>query len=167
MLHATADVDGVAIDVYCTHLTANLAPLPYTGSGGDWEGEQAIQIDTLHDWIDDTRSKGNPVVLMGDMNTGPEAEGAVADLPQNWFAFEQAGWEAPSVDLGVCTMCSDNLLRDADSVGYLIDHVLLDGLVTDSVERILDGTTMVENCDAEVEVSYSDHYGVSVVATTK
>ncbi|MFT5455605.1 MAG: endonuclease/exonuclease/phosphatase family metal-dependent hydrolase [Myxococcota bacterium] len=167
VLHTVADVNGVDVDVYCTHLTANLYPLPYTGTAEDWAAEQGVQVDSMLAYIEATRTSGNPMVLMGDMNNGPATGDAPATLPANWAKLSATGWEIPWVATGECTMCADNTLRGDDAVSYLIDHVLLDGFDVDSSERIIDGTTSIENCGEPLDAAYSDHYGVSVTATSR
>jgi len=162
----SAEVDG--LDVSCTHLAAALNSPAYGGADyASYEAEQAGQIDAMLAWIGDRVGDG-PAVLLGDMNTGPEAAGGItAELPDNWARFGAAGWVDPNVEASApfCTWCADNTIAgdgsDHDSVDTILDHVLVSGAEGSAPERILDGTVTITVDGASVDTSLSDHYGVA------
>lgn len=166
-VHAVADTPAGPVDVYCTHLAADLSPLPYTDpEGTGWADENEAQVEALLDWIDDTATTGR-VVVMGDMNTGPAGEGLVAELPQSWSEFDRSGLAVPFVDqVGDCTLCPENPLRGEGADPTLIDHVLLDGFDGGATaERVMEQAFSLETCEGTIDAAWSDHYGVRVTAT--
>ena len=54
VLHARLDASAgkPALEVYCTHLTAGLSSIKYTGTYCGWEAEQAAQIEAMGKHID-------------------------------------------------------------------------------------------------------------------
>jgi endonuclease/exonuclease/phosphatase family metal-dependent hydrolase len=163
-LHAVVDAPGGDLDVYCTHLTAVFAVIPYPKETGSWAEEQAAEDHALLDWIDTTRGDGAAVV-MGDFNAGPEiGPGVLAVQPDNWAIVEAAGFEEPYVDqVGECSMCPDNPFRADDSDPILIDHLLFDGMDGEfTASRVLEDPIDVTSCGEAMTGAYSDHYGVQV-----
>ena len=61
--HARIVVGGRALDVYCTHLH-------HTVEGGE---TRASQIRDLIDFVEQTRMRGAPILLAGDLNASPDA----------------------------------------------------------------------------------------------
>lgn len=164
-LHAVVEAPAGPIDVYCTHLTAVFSTIPYPRAEGSWAEEQAVQIDELLTWIDETATTGRTAV-MGDMNTGPAVGDSIAEVPENWELFEAAAMEVPYVAAaGECTFCPDNGLlgADSDEEGVVIDHVLLEGFEgTATATRVLDEVVDVETCGETIDGALSDHYGVRI-----
>lgn len=162
-LHAVVTVpDFGDVDLYCTHLAADLSGVEYPGDAfASFEEEQAAQIDALLAWVDQTATTGN-VVVMGDMNTGPAKGELQAELASNYQKFVDAAYDSPYLSQASpeCTFCGTNTLVDGDSnVG--IDHVFLDftmayGLV--DAMRVYDETTSIGG----EELHLSDHFGVRV-----
>ena len=155
VLHAVVDGPLGETDVYCTHLTAIFALIPYTGEAESWDAEQRQQIDDLRAFVDETAS--GPVVLLGDFNNGPDQHSG------NYNALSQ-GYQSPYVDAGGdCTYCADNPLNSEDSEDRVIDHVLLKDIeLESSAERVLDEALEIEVCGESQDGAYSDHYGVRV-----
>lgn len=152
-----------AVDVYCTHLTADLSDVPYGGTKGSWGAEQGLQVDALTQWVEQTRS-AVVVVVAGDMNCGPEGtNGVTAQHGENYQKFLAAGFSDPYVDQhgDTCSWCADNPLVGGGS-SSIIDHVFVRGswpFATSS--RVLDQPVTLPG-PPEVETRLSDHYGVSV-----
>lgn len=165
VLHAVADAPGGPVDVYCTHLTAVFSVIPYPGEGS-WAEEQAVQITEMLDFVDQTAASDR-VLLMGDLNTGPELGDSAAEVPESWELLAGSGLTDPYVAAaGDCTFCDDNPLvsADSDEQGVVIDHVLLgDGLQAVSTSRVLDEEITVEGCAGEIPAAHSDHYGLHAV----
>ncbi len=167
-LHAVVTVPDVGdVDLYCTHLAASLSDVPYPGGTYEsYEEEQAAQIAELLDFVNDTSTTGN-VVVMGDMNTGPAAGDNEAEFPANYNLFIDADFASPYAeqDAPDCTFCAENTLTDAEASDNLIDHIFLQ-LTLDAevvnVERAYDET---QEIDGE-QMNLSDHYGVRVTVET-
>ncbi|WP_168210769.1 endonuclease/exonuclease/phosphatase family protein [Persicimonas caeni] len=167
-LHAVMTVPEFGdVDVYCTHLAANLSDVPYPGDAfSGYEEEQAAQIDALLAWIDETSTTGN-VVLMGDMNNGPAKGELDAEFAANYQKFVDAEYASPYIaqDSPECTFCGTNTLVGGDS-NKAIDHVFLDftmpyGLL--DVARVYDETVDVGG----EQLHLSDHYGVRVTVESQ
>jgi endonuclease/exonuclease/phosphatase family metal-dependent hydrolase len=168
-LYAKLAANGVArtLHVFCTHLTADIGGVPYDGAGGSWSAEHALQVGALLDWIDAKAPSGEPVLLLGDLNTGPAAGSAVrARLPAHYARFIASGFESPYLRAGParCTFCSDNPVNGgAGNSGAVIDHALIRGFRGSSrAERVLDASIEIEKGARRVRTAYSDHYGVLV-----
>ena len=165
---------GVAgsVRMYCTHLAATLAEVPYTGPYGSWQGERVEQIERWLDWVGETRGSAEVAVLMGDLNCGPETALARSASPDAYARFVAAGFEDPYADEdGRCTFCSSNPLNagagDPDQ-GALIDHILFSGLASPtprSATRVFDQPIQIEVGGSTLESAHSDHYGVQVTLT--
>ncbi|HOU54445.1 MAG TPA: endonuclease/exonuclease/phosphatase family protein [Myxococcota bacterium] len=152
-----------AVDVYCTHLTADLSDVPYGGTKGSWGAEQGLQVDALTQWVEQTRS-AVVVVVAGDMNCGPEGtNGVTAEHGENYQKFLAAGFSDPYFTQhgDTCSWCADNPLVGGGSSSN-IDHVFVRGSWPFSTSsRVLDQPVTLPG-PPEVETRLSDHYGVSV-----
>jgi endonuclease/exonuclease/phosphatase family metal-dependent hydrolase len=137
---------------------------------GSWEEEQAVQITDMLDFIDETATTER-VVLMGDMNAGPETDDANPEQIANWAQLAASGMDTPYIDLdGSCTFCPENAISsvDSDATGKLIDHVMADGFEgAVSAARVLDEEITIESCGEQMPGAHSDHYGVMVTVTRK
>ncbi len=162
--------DGTTLAVTCTHLTADLSgSIPYQGTYGSYAEEQADQIGRLITFAEDKADDAEPILIMGDLNTGPAVgTDVVAELADNWALFGAAGYTDAFSDSAdaVCTYCASNPLNDGgDSV--LLDHVLAKGWpegLTWAGTRVLDGTETLSTSDGDLDLPASDHYGLSVSA---
>ncbi len=165
-IHAVLDVDGDPVDVFCTHLTADLA-LPYTGAAEGWAPEQLAQINTLTDWVG-TQATADLSIWMGDFNTGPDGTEYDAELLENYTALASIGWDAPYPDEDIdCTYCLDNGLINNSGTGAVLDHVFVnspEGTVY-TATRVLDADIDVPACGETISAPPSDHYGVQVIIT--
>jgi endonuclease/exonuclease/phosphatase family metal-dependent hydrolase len=165
VIHAVIDVDGRSLHVFATHLSPIFDDIPFPGEGS-WEAEQRAQIERLLALIEARVPAGEPVVVLGDLNTGPALPGVAAEAADNFELLRAAGLVAPYVDSPpqpACTFCAENPLvggtDDDDSV--LIDHVLVSGLEATAVARILDQPIAVGTTESRL----SDHYGVEVTVS--
>lgn len=156
------------IDLHCTHLAATLSEVPYTGLYGSWQGERVRQVEQLLARVDDLRSEGNPAIVLGDMNCGPETPLARSASPDTFARFGAAGFVAPYAELdGRCTFCGNNplngLVGDPEE-GALIDHVLVSasGIESRDAGRVFDELIGIDVDGEPVETARSDHYGVRV-----
>jgi endonuclease/exonuclease/phosphatase family metal-dependent hydrolase len=162
---AVQSADQGRYHVFCTHLSPIFADIPFPADQGSWQQEQAEQIAVMLAYIDEKAADGAPVVLLGDLNTGPAVAGLQGEAPENFELFVAAGYRAPYLEENdvSCTFCPDNpLVGGADGAGgKVIDHVLLrgvDGQV--ATQRLLDETVELEAGGQAVTSCYSDHYGV-------
>lgn len=149
------------LHVVCTHLTPALAtPL----GGRPPSAEQREQVERLVAWVEQKAGR-TPVVLVGDLNTGPQAGATVeAVLPQHYRMFLEAGFRNPyaSGPGPSCTFCSSNPLNGGTAGrGALIDHILLrDHAGGATVEPFLREPAELEVGGRKVRSAYSDHYGL-------
>lgn len=164
-LHAQVqDPQMGIVDVFCTHLTADLGDVAYGGTYDSWGDEMGAQVTELIQWVEQKRS-AVLVVVAGDMNCGPEGPGGItAEYPLNYAKFTTAGYGDPfaEADDATCTWCGDNPLVGGGE-SHIIDHVLVrgSGFQTEA-ERVLDAPVTLSG---DVLSRLSDHYGVSVTVT--
>jgi endonuclease/exonuclease/phosphatase family metal-dependent hydrolase len=154
------------VDVFCTHLTADLSDVNYGGTYDSWGDEQGAQADALVQWIEAER-EAVVVVLTGDLNCGPAiGDDIAAEHAENYDKFTAASYVDPyAASAGVtCTWCGDNPLVGGGA-SSVIDHVLVRGSGFQAeAERVLD-TPVTLPGPPEVQTRLSDHYGVSVTVT--
>jgi endonuclease/exonuclease/phosphatase family metal-dependent hydrolase len=177
VLYARVDVPEIgALSVFCTHLTPRLLGA-YDGSYDSWEDENAAHVQALIDWVDEKTAGGEPALVLGDLNAGPDlaAKGIKGELAENYAKLPAAGFADPFLDgpNAACTFCADDALVIPFDTGVdsTIDHVLvrdLDAKVT--VQRILTDEVAITNAadagsDAPQRLPRSDHYGLQAVIT--
>jgi len=164
VLYAKVDAPIGPVHTFCTHLTADLGSIPHP-TGGSWAADQRREIDALLAYIE-AKSGGQPLVLLGDLNTGPAAAPGVSPrLPTHFQKLIAWGLQDPSTALGQprCTYCFDNPLGGgAGTHGSLIDHVLLRGFHGVARRDLLRKPLDLTVSGRRVRTGYSDHYGVVV-----
>lgn len=173
LLHARIETEETGpLHLFCTHLTANLTDVPYKGEADSWADEQAVQIDEALEWMEE-QAAGEPYLLLGDVNTGPEKPGILAELPDNFEKFVDAGLVSANASVAApeCTYCDGNPLNQeiAAGDGGLIDHIFYraaDPLVV-KAKRFLDEPIEIEVEGTPTESRYSDHYGVRASVRAK
>jgi endonuclease/exonuclease/phosphatase family metal-dependent hydrolase len=154
------------VHFFCTHLTANLSSVPYTGDYTGWPEEQAAQIQRLVAWTREKAPSGR-IVVAGDLNSGPALPGITGELEANFAMWGAAGLRsayAAQADVA-CTYCDDNPLNlgSMGGEGGLIDHVMLGaGLRAGSGRRFLDDAIEIVVGGVPQTSAYSDHYGLVV-----
>jgi endonuclease/exonuclease/phosphatase family metal-dependent hydrolase len=162
--HALIATGAGPLHVFCTHLASNIPEVTYAGEHGSWEGEQSRQIDQLLSFIDETVAAGEPVLLLGDLNTGPEIgpAGIMARWPDHYGRLIAAGFTNPYAarrDVA-CTACPENTLRADDAMPRLIDHVLVRDLsLRVRCDRFLDEEVEIGGVPSPTHLS--DHFGVA------
>lgn len=131
-----AHVGGV--HVFGTHLSPGIVH------------EQERQITRLFEWIDEKAGSDAPTIVLGDLNTGPNAS------PSLYRRFLDAGFVNP-YPKG----------RDAPGTfghgrsGWILDHILFRNIEgRANAERILDEPLDLEIGGRRVRTTYSDHCGV-------
>ncbi|MBI5610301.1 MAG: endonuclease/exonuclease/phosphatase family protein [Deltaproteobacteria bacterium] len=156
--------------VFCTHLTAGLGSVAYSGKFGGWEQEQAKQIDQLIAWAKQ-KAGGERAVILGDMNCGPDVAGTdiKAEFGNNFKKYLDAGLQAPYLAAAkpLCTWCAENPLV-TDGNNHVIDHILLLAPwpgATVQTRRLFDAAASVDVKGKPLSVRLSDHYGAQVVVT--
>lgn len=148
------------VHVFCTHLASPLDSLgPYPGELGSWEQEQEHQIEQVLAFVEERAGGAGPVVLTGDLNTGPgvPAAGIAPVRPGLYARFAAAGFESPFVEQpeAACTYCG--------SPPELIDHVLVRGLdaARSAARRWVDPIRITVAGDS-LETPLSDHVGLEL-----
>jgi hypothetical protein len=155
------------VHFFCTHLTANLESVPYTGDFGGWPEEQAMQIQALLAWAETKAGGSDNWIVAGDLNNGPALPDIDAELPDNYAMWAAGGLRDPYVSQAdaVCTYCNENPLNLGTMAGGggLIDHVLLaDGIADGTGFRFLDQRITIDVMGMSQESAYSDHYGFAL-----
>ncbi len=167
VLHAVVDTEAFGpVHVFGTHLSAVFSDIPYPGDG-TWEDEQAAQIDALLAYIDTRADPGDPVVLLGDFNTGPAGELYEAEVAANYELLPAAMLTNTylEADDARCTFCGDNPLVEGDAA-VVIDHVFTRGLdAGQEARRILDQPLAIDVDGEETAAALSDHYGLLLTLT--
>ncbi|MCZ7584971.1 MAG: endonuclease/exonuclease/phosphatase family protein [Deltaproteobacteria bacterium] len=154
VLHARVETDNGPVHAYCTHLSTDISGLPYHGTFEDFAEENLAQAEAILEFIDET-SNGEPAVLLGDFNSGPDTDALDGNYADTWDTLSGAFHDplfAGSPD--VCTWCSDNPLTDMDR-DAMIDHVFFSGFDTDALSA-----SVIFDEDAGSTPRLSDHYGV-------
>ncbi|WP_044249127.1 endonuclease/exonuclease/phosphatase family protein [Chondromyces apiculatus] len=168
VLYARLDAPIGPVHAFCTHLTAEVGGVPHP-AGGSWTADQRREIEALLAYVERKVPRGEPIVLLGDLNTGPAAAPSVsARLPGHFQRLIAWGFVDPSGVSGPpnCTYCSDNPLSGGQGTrGSLIDHVLLRGLSGASHRDLLRRPLDVQVRGKRVRTGFSDHYGVVVDIT--
>jgi len=149
--------NGKEVNVFCTHLTSAIGDMPYGGENGSWEKEEALEVDELLQCIADKAGDG-PVVLLGDLNTGPAEGNLEAELPALYDEILASGLSdaAAGQDPPVCTLCPENTLR-AGGARKRVDHIFTRGIGLGPVATFMTQTAEVS---PGVSSSLSDHYGL-------
>lgn len=112
--------------------------------------EQEKQIDRLFAWIDEKAGRDAPTILLGDLNTGPNAS------PSLYRRFVDAGFVNPYAK-GRDALGTFGHGRS----GWILDHILFRNVEgRASAERILDEPLFIEVGGRRVRTTYSDHCGV-------
>lgn len=168
VIHAVVDTEGFGpVHVFGTHLSAVFSDIPYPGDGS-WEAEQAAQIDALLAYIESRTDIGDPIVVLGDFNTGPAGDRFEADVAANYELLTASMLTSPYVETpgAECTFCADNPLVDSGADGgasVAIDHVFIRDLgASTETGRILDEPVTINVDGEDVTTALSDHYGVVV-----
>lgn len=146
-------------EVFCTHLSANLTNVPYTGKFGSWEGENKVQAEYLAEKALMAREGS---IILGDFNFSPSMPevGVDGDLEENYEIFSRAGLDV-SIDYTAnpsCTFCEANTLV-GESKDMILDHVFSSGLTPVRARRVFENKVQI-NGQAH---NLSDHYGVEMI----
>ena len=159
------------IHIFCTHLTADQPGIPYPGQSDSWGAENAEQIEAMLAWVADKTEGNGRVLLLGDLNTGPELDATEPELLASYSQLRNAGFRNPYAEQSDarCSYCPDNPLQGVDSSGHpvLIDHVLVKGWPEAEAkgDQFLRGALTLRIQRQEIETAYSDHYGVRLTLT--
>lgn len=165
-LYARVDVPGLGpVDTFCTHLGSSLGAIPYHGPHGSWDGEHSYQVAQLLSFISARASGSRPVLVLGDLNTGPASAGPPpikAELPLDYQLLVGSGL-ANAVTVPQCTICSDNVLRAGNSRETWLDHALIKGFPgAATTGRALTAPFTLGVEPHATPMNLSDHYGLRV-----
>jgi endonuclease/exonuclease/phosphatase family metal-dependent hydrolase len=156
--------DGKPVHAFCTHLGSPLDIVPYAGKHESWHQEHLVQVRQLRAYISEKAQAGERVIVMGDMNTGPDGRGLLGDWSDNYAELvgndlTDAYYEQRNAD---CTWCPDNVFVDDASPGKLIDHILIRGFrpARAHVTRVFDQSVELTVGTESFAAHLSDHYGL-------
>ena len=162
-LFATVDTEEEQYQVICTHLTANLSSVPYTGTLSGWNEENKTQALRL---VQKALTSPLPTVLMGDFNCGLKnpAFSIEPQLEHSCGLILKAGFTNHlEKNNPACTFCagSENHLNKGKSKSYLIDHIYVRGATVVSSAVIFKEEISITTKDKQKHVTnLSDHFGV-------
>lgn len=153
--------NGEPVNVFCTHFGSELEGIGYQGPHGSWEGEHAQQVSELLAYIQ-AKAPAGPVLVLGDLNTGPEQAGLSGEWPQHFTPLLESGLECPALQAVAppCTLCPDNSFRSDTSEPRLIDHVLVRELGARDIAVFANAPVTVSVEGAAQSMNLSDHYGL-------
>ncbi|AKT38969.1 uncharacterized protein CMC5_031160 [Chondromyces crocatus] len=164
VLYARLDASIGEVHAFCTHLTADVGVVPHPG-GGSWSEDHRREIDALLAFVERKAGRG-PVILLGDLNTGPAVAPRISPrLPGHFQRLLAWGFQDPSAVSGApgCTYCFDDPLSGGQGQrGTLIDHVLLRGLVGVTHQDLLRRPLELRVGEHVTTTGFSDHVGVVV-----
>lgn len=145
--------------VFCTHLTADLASVPYPGgrSYASFKEEQADQLD----WIASVAPADGCTVILGDFNTGPSSETLSGVLPEHFASILAEDFVEPW-STRRCTFCKDNPLAGVQD-DLQLDHIIFrhcPGEMNSGYSRVLDGAYELKVMGKAHDIRLSDHYGL-------
>jgi endonuclease/exonuclease/phosphatase family metal-dependent hydrolase len=153
------------VHVFCTHLASAIPQFEYRGDYASWEGEQARQIAQLLGYIGEKTGGTGPVVVLGDLNTGPanQAMGLVGEWPGHYARLIESGLSNPYLEQAdvACTSCPESTFHSPDQSPQLIDHILIqrfDGAAR--VARFLTEPMAISLDSGQVQSHLSDHFGL-------
>jgi endonuclease/exonuclease/phosphatase family metal-dependent hydrolase len=165
VLYARVAVAGrKPVHVFCTHLGSSLGLVPYAGVYASWQDEHLHQVSQLREYIDAKAAKGEHVVVLGDMNAGPDSRGLVGEWPENYAVL--VADDLVDHYLGqprvTCTWCPNNALVDDSATRRLPDHILTRRIdpVELWIERFLDQPIWIRAQGTTLMTNLSDHYGL-------
>jgi len=181
-LYAEIEVNRATQVVACTHPTANLANIPYPGSGkhGSWGGENRFMQEQMIAFANN-KAGDNPIFFAGDFNCSiaNESTGVAGDLAANCQLWRDDGFVDPAAEQLPCTYCSDEnlLLEEEEGSKELLDHIFVknvDGNNAIVAERVFDDPVSIEALvppselqpeDSPMLTHPSDHFGVELEIT--
>jgi endonuclease/exonuclease/phosphatase family metal-dependent hydrolase len=144
--------EGEPVNVFCTHLGSEMAYVEH-----DWKAEQRTQIEELLAFIAEKAPSG-PVVLLGDLNTGPRTDSLTGEWPDHYALFAENGFSCAAPAPAACTYCPENTFRDADATSARqIDHILVKALEVRDHNRLFTEPVTIAG---GVTTHLSDHYGL-------
>jgi len=150
--------------VFCTHLTPVLSHVP-PPRGRSWHDIQSRQVDQLLAFVERKAPAGALVIVLGDLNMGPDVGRFVSSRsPAHFARFETRGFRDPYLeqDSPLCTYCDENPVAGGHGHdGSIIDHVLVrGGSLRIQAHRIFDDSVTIEADGKTVTTALSDHYGI-------
>lgn len=166
VLYARLEVPHLGpVHAFCTHLSSPLGVIPYAGPFESWDAEHRRETEQLLNFIRAKAGESEPVLVMGDLNTGLALNGGQAVLAEDFELLLGSGLQDPYLDGGQpqCTECNDNSFRRADFSDDLLDHLLIMRFPNASARVTRAFTTAVTlgpPSDAAPPTHLSDHYGL-------
>lgn len=147
--------------VGCTHLSAYLRNLPYSGHLISWANENKTQSSKLIQAASKMAGESSQF-LMGDFNCGFSVQNLDSDLEESCRHILQSGYQdLISEEPTRCTYCSTNNLSK-DKGNSLIDHIFTKHVSMKSIKKniVLDQKVEIIVKDKKILTYLSDHYGV-------
>ncbi|MFH2009190.1 MAG: endonuclease/exonuclease/phosphatase family protein [bacterium] len=168
--YARVDTPVGQLDVFCTHLASNIPTFTYNGAHGSYKEEQAAQIGQLLAFIDEKNDGSVPVIVLGDLNTGPAIAGTniEAEWDDHYQLLLDYGLTNPYAEQDdvAPTVSRDNTFLSDTSTEKLLDHALVRDYPGRTFgERTLMDTVHIDVDGQDVETHPSDHFGLILTLT--
>jgi len=167
-LYAKLKTDRGEVHTICTHLAAVFTDIPYPDATGSCE-EQAAQIDELIARLNEKGGTDGNVLVLGDIDTGPEGKNYSAEVGANYARFAPGNEPQERTHHGrqrAVHGCDTNPLVAPEVPPIVIDHIFVRGR-TGSAERVLTSTVDVSvitpacgDTPETVTTACSDHHGL-------
>ena len=159
---AEVEIPNKKIHVFCTHLSANLRKVPYSGNFQNWSQENKAQLKLL---LQEAQKKALPTLIMGDFNFGPQKKDLHPVLPDSYRLTENSSFHNVLLKKNPsCTFCSHNTFNQnsqGKGKNNLIDHIYVKNLQTVEAKVILKKKVLIETKEKKkVSTHLSDHFGV-------
>jgi len=167
VLYANVKKDNQNHHVACTHLSANLFNVPYTGTFESWVDESYHQAMMMTAMVED-KAGTEPIFLAGDFNCSFEdlSAGMEAEAPKTCSHFISEGYFSKMLEQAECTFCADNtLVLDAWEKDKMIDHIFAKNVDTSNLATqviMKDLVTIKDEAGVDIMSNMSDHFGVKL-----
>lgn len=163
--------EGRELIVGCTHLTALLGDVPYSGPFGSWQAENQKQVEHLIQTVE-KRYPAKPYLLMGDYNCsfGNSERNIDGEAEPSCQKMLAAGFSDPlSQNDPQCTFCGQENKLISDKHNTLIDHIFIKNLqpsleVQSILHRIFAEEVSIKDEEGKpITTPLSDHFGVGLI----
>jgi len=165
VLYANVKKDNQNHHVACTHLSANLANVPYTGLFESWVDESYHQAQLMTAMVEE-KAGTEPIFLAGDFNCSFEdlAAGIAPEATKTCGHFISEGYFSKMLEQAECTFCESNtLVLDAWEKDKMIDHIFVKNVDTSKLATqviMKEPVTIKNEAGVDILSNLSDHFGV-------
>ena len=167
VLYANVKKENQNHHVACTHLSANLSNVPYTGIFESWVDESYHQAKMMTVLVEE-KAKTEPIFLAGDFNCSFEdlSAGIAPEATKTCGHFLKEGYFSSMLEQAECTFCDANtLVLDAWEKDKMIDHIFVKNVDPSKLTAqviMKDLVTIKDENGLETLSNISDHFGIKL-----